>query len=243
VELSYSGNACLEWMISVIFLSVFLGLLLALLILAGGAFVFSSASLNELWEEESWVEPVVYAMLACLAALLLSFVNVRVLGDPVPISLNVTGVFIPLSISLMLIILRKVNLLATFFSVVLVSICAFLLAGVGPDGIGISFPFWLVPSGVAGLCGYYFSSRRNLLEMAALAYAASSIGILIGGDLAHIPAFAASSGNGFVLGAGGIADFVFLAGVVSIAILGTGQIAFAAIRKRQSDVAIGIDSY
>jgi uncharacterized membrane protein len=113
---------------------------------------------------------------------------------------------------------------------------------VGPDGIGISFPFWLIPSGVAGLCGYYFSSGRNLLEMAALAYAASSIGILIGGDLAHIPEFAASSGNGFVLGAGGIADFVFLAGVVSIAILGTGQIAFAAIRKRQSDGAIGIDS-
>jgi uncharacterized membrane protein len=174
----------------------------------------------------------VYALLACLAALLLSFVNIRILDAPVPVSLNVTGVLIPTSVSLLLIILRKVKLFPAILSMLVVSIFAFFMASAGPGGIRTDFPFWLVPSGMAALCGYYFSSGKNPLEMASLSYAAGSIGMLLGGDVAHVPAYAASSSNEIALGAGGISDFVFLAGIVSIAMLWSGRLVYVALKKR-----------
>jgi uncharacterized membrane protein len=218
--------------ISVLFLSVFVFLIVALIVLAGAAFLFSNSSLNELWEEESWIEPVVYALLACLAALLLSFVNIRVLDAPVSVSLNVTGVLIPVSVSLLLVALRRIKLVPAILSVLVVSVFGFFIAGVGPGGIRADFPFWLVPSGVAALCGYYFSSRKDPLEMASISYVAGSMGMLLGGDVAHVLPYAASGSNAIVLGAGGLSDFVFLSGIVSIAMLWSGWMVYAALRRR-----------
>ncbi len=87
-------------------------------------------------------------------------------------------------------------------------------------GAFIQFPVSLIPAGVAAACGYLFTRGTDrdaaIIQGGAIAYVAGSMGMFIGGDLLHLPDLLATGGSSLVLGTGGILDFVFLTGVVSL---------------------------
>lgn len=211
----------------------FLASLFAIVVLIAVSVRFSRSSLNDLWGEESWAEPVEYASLAALAAIIFSFVNLRVVDYPVPISLNVTGVLIPLVMTALIVALRKIRIIDLIISSAIVTFAAFFLAEVGQGSIVLAFPLWLIAFAIVAACGYLVSEKKDLVSTASLAYASGSIGMFVGGDLLNMGPFISAGREGLVLGAAGILDFVFLSGIIAIAMLWGAQ-GFIALRNSAS---------
>jgi uncharacterized membrane protein len=178
-----------------------------------------SNSVTDMWESESLEAPYVYAAGLVLGAIVLSFFSLRIIEDPLVVSINITGFLVPISVAICIVMLRKVTALATLISIVLVAAVAFFVTNVTSGAIVIEFPWWLAPVAVAAICGYSGAKDSDPLNYAALAYVAGSMGVLVGGDLAKIPEFVARGGYYLVLGGGGMLDFVFLLGVFAVAAL------------------------
>lgn len=195
-----------------------------------GIFSMMSTSLMNMVEGEAWNEIIALALVAVLAAVILSIFEFEVLSDPKKISVNFTGVLVPLSLSIVVLILHRAHLGSMMATIGIISVVAFFLTSVESNMVVISFPFWLVPPAIAALFGYYtvrgdvdYHTSAGKMRLASITYATGSLGMLIGGDLFNIPVMLAMEGNNLILGAGGILDFVFLTGVIGIAMAWVGQ--------------------
>jgi uncharacterized membrane protein len=202
-------------------------------------------SLADYTERDDWDEIVFYAILAVLAMVALSFLNLGITDEPISISLNVTGVLIPTGIVIFLMITRRLDYAAALISIGLVAIVGFPLTQVLDGGAYIFFPFWLIPAGIAAGCGFFFTRNKDpetvLIRGGAIAFAAGCLGMFIGGDLLHLPEMLDSGGTVLVMGAGGILDFTFLTGVVALSILWCVQGGVPALKrflnsKNESDI-------
>jgi len=177
------------------------------------------SSIWDFSETESLSTPFAYALLVVIFAAVMSFIDLRINESPVPISLNVAGILIPSTVSLYLIFSRRVRVVGASLSTLAVAVVAYCLAIVTPEGILMDFPFWTLPVTVAVVSGYAAAKDSNPMNMAATAYVAGSVGVLIGGDLMNLGRFVSVGGSSLTLGAGGMLDFVFLTGIFAVAAL------------------------
>jgi len=205
-------------------LVIILAVAIIILVLVLGVLSAFGHTLMDLNDGEELDEVLFYALIAVAGAVVLSFFDLQVANDPLPIRLNITGVIIPMGVFALLLITRRVEPLSAAVSICAVALVAFPLTRVVNDGAMISFPLWLVPAAVAAVCGFLMTtklSRRSGYSGAATAYGAACMGMLIGGDLLHLPDLISQGGNSLIIGAGGLTDFVFLTGVVSVALVWT----------------------
>jgi uncharacterized membrane protein len=189
-------------------------------------------SIVDLWETESIETPIALAIGLVVLAIILSLINIGVVSSPIPISMNVTGLLIPLAFSIYIVLSKKVKAKVALVSILTVSAITFPLASVTMNNISIGVPLWFIPVSVSAILGYFLAREREMMSAASLAYLSASIGMLVGGDLVNIPRFISSGGSSLTLGGNGLMDFVFLAGPFSIALLWGAQGALTVIKKR-----------
>jgi uncharacterized membrane protein len=189
-------------------------------------------SIVDLWETESIETPIALAIGLVVLAIILSFINIGIVSSPIPISMNVTGLLIPLAFSIYIVLSKKVKAKAALVSILTVCAITFPLASVTMSDISIGVPLWFIPVSVSAILGYFLAREREMMSAASLAYLSASIGMLVGGDLVNIPRFISSGGSSLTLGGNGLMDFVFLAGPFSIALLWGAQGALTVIKKR-----------
>jgi len=216
-------------------LVILLSTVIIVLILVAAVMGVFQSSLVDYTDRDDWDEIIFYALLAVIALIALSFLNLGILEEPLSISLNITGVLIPIGIVIFLMATKRLDMAAALISMGVVAIMAFPLTQVVDHGALIQFPYWLIPAGMAAACGLFFTRNGNrdtvMIRGGAIAYAAGCLGMLLGGDLLHFSELLAAGGSSLVLGAGGILDFVFLTGVVALSIVWAVQ-AGAPVVKR-----------
>jgi len=166
--------------------------------------------------DEEWLKLVLMSLTVVAFAIMLSYINVPLIGLPFAISLNLTGVLIPIGITIYVIVRRKVEVKAIAIAVPILALVAFCTTGEQYGSTYIGFPGWLIPVFTAALLGFTLARTKDYWEMATIAFCSASIGMLIGGDLVRVPSLI-SSGGSVALGNQGILDFIFLIGVASTA--------------------------
>jgi uncharacterized membrane protein len=204
-------------------LVIIISAVIIVLILLAAVFGVFQLSLSDYTDREDWDEILFYAILAVLALVALSFLNLGISDGPISVSLNMTGVIIPIGIVVFLMVTKRMDLGAAMISIGLVAVVAFPLTQVYEGAAYIQFPFWLIPAAVGAGCGFFFTRNKDpetiLIRGGAIAYSAGCLGMLLGGDILHLPEILATGGSNLVLGAGGILDFVFLTGVMALSIV------------------------
>ncbi|MBA2847763.1 DUF1614 domain-containing protein [Thermosulfuriphilus ammonigenes] len=127
------------------------------------------------------------------------------------IAVNVGGCLIPVLLSLYLTV--KLGMLGTvFLGTIVVALVVYFLARPVP-GLGIAIPIFIPPI-LAALVGLILSPEHS----AALAYAAGSLGTLLGADIFHlrdIPRLGAPVAS---IGGAGTFDGIFLTGIIAVLI-------------------------
>lgn len=186
----------------------------------------------EFWETESIETPVTMAIGLVFLAIMLSFIDIRIVDSPIPISMNVTGSLIPIVLCTYILVSKRVRLKAAFASIFGVTAITYPFSTIAQEGISIEVALWFIPLFASAILAYIFAGNRDLISSASIAYLSASIGMLIGGDLVNIPRFISSGGSSLTLGGNGLMDFVFLAGPFSIALLWGAQGALMVIKKR-----------
>jgi uncharacterized membrane protein len=195
-------------------------------------------SIADFWENESIETPLLLGLGLVFIAILLSFINIGIIDDPIPLSINITGALIPLAISIYIIASKRVNFIPALASILIVTPVAYFLASITSKAISIDTVLWFLPVAVSGVLGYFWAKDKESLSSASLTYLAASMGMLIGGDLARIPTFISVGGQSLILGGGGLMDFVFLAGPFSIAMLWSVQGIWAFLKKHRVQTLI-----
>jgi len=222
-------------MIAGVPLVILISAVVIVLIMLAAVMGLFQLSLGDYTDREDWDEVIFYALLAVVALIILSFVNLGIPGGSIAISLNFTGVIVPAGIVIFLLATRRLKVHRALVSMGIVALVAYPLTQVNDGGAFIQFPFWLIPAGVAAACGLLFTKNmdgeRAMIRGGAIAYAAGCLGMLMGGDLLHLPELLNAGGSSLVLGARGILDFVFLTGVVAIFIVWTVQAGKPLIRR------------
>ncbi len=91
-------------------------------------------------------------------------------------------------------------------------------------GVGVvaTFPDLLVPPAVA-LVYALVAARKRLVQAGPIAFGTGALGVLVGADLAHLPAILdvasqAPAGTTLVIGGGGALDLVVISGAVGLAL-------------------------
>jgi len=177
------------------------------------------SNLSDLGDSDAWDEILFYAIVAVDGAILLSFFNLGLIDTPVSVNFNVTGSLIPAVIFILVLISRQVKPSLAIVSVLIVTTVGYPLTSLTSGGITISFPLWLIPAGVASVSAVILTTRISRwtgCSPAATAYISGCMGMLLGGDLLHLPDIVSKGVSIFSIGAGGITDFVFLTGVVAV---------------------------
>ena len=128
------------------------------------------------------------------------------------LALNVGGALIPLILSFYFISRNSYPFLKIVFSISLVSIATYMITFVTNEGVVAYFPFYFLPSILAFLLSILLYFRQP--KAAPFSYTISTLGVMIGGDLAHFPEIFSSPFMGSMGGAG-IYDMVYLAGLIS----------------------------
>jgi len=140
------------------------------------------------------------------------------------IGINTGGAIIPIIISLYLIIKRKIPLKHVIIGVLIVTVITFLVTNPVPSkGIISTFPWWLLP-GVSACFAAVFLLKKNFAKGASLAYASSTLGVLIGADVLHLYQLLKLSptkiGTMATIGGAVLFDLVFLSGILSVILYG-----------------------
>jgi len=128
------------------------------------------------------------------------------------LALNVGGALIPLILSFYFISKNSYPFMKIVFSISLVSIATYMVTFVTNEGVVAYFPFYFLPSILAFLLSLLLYFRQP--KAAPFSYTISTLGVMIGGDLAHFPEIFSSPFMGSMGGAG-IYDMVYLAGLIS----------------------------
>ncbi len=129
------------------------------------------------------------------------------------LALNVGGALIPLVLYFYLIARNSHNFLKVLISITIVSLATYMITFVTGEGVVSYFPYYFIPSLLSTLLAllFYFRSPKAL----SFSYIVATLGVVIGGDMAHLPEIFSSPFAGSMGGAG-IYDMVYLAGMISI---------------------------
>lgn len=217
-----------------VFIASFIAAVLIFIVLPSIVALYSSSTLMDLWYEDSWVEAFAYGSLAVVSAIFFSFINLVIDAGPPIISINITGGMAPLIISAFIIALRKVRLLNILMLIPLVALISFLLSHVEHGKVLIEFPYWLITSGIAGIGSFCLAESGDIASAASSAYVSASIGSFLGIDILYLFVLDPLKMNEFIMGAGGFLDYVFLSGVMAVAILCAFSWSLSALMRRNS---------
>lgn len=133
------------------------------------------------------------------------------------LAINIGGALIPLVLSIYLIKKLYMSLTKVIVGIALVSIATFFVTRVTDIGVVSSFPFYLFPSILAFLLSLLlFSSRSE--KAPGYGYAITTFGVIIGGDIFHLPEIFKEPFTGS-LGGAGLYDMVYIAGLLSFCIV------------------------
>jgi len=191
------------------------------LLLLSGAFYFTSVSLDLLDISYS------LGFLLALLVIISSFINIplgkkravrlvetrhlgifpRTVWRSQGVSINIGGALIPLFVAGYF--LSYIPTYPTLISVLIVSFFAFITSSyVEKRGVLVLI---FLPVLFAVSCALFLAPEYAR----ETAFVGGVLGVLIGGDLLHLPQILLKKGGGIVIGGGGIFDAIFLTGIIS----------------------------
>jgi hypothetical protein len=140
------------------------------------------------------------------------------------VGINTGGALIPIILSIYLIAKRKVPLLKVGIGVLIVTLITFFVTTPVPSqGIVSPFPYWLLPGFIACVCSVALL-KKDFLKGASLAYASSTLGVLIGADFLHLFELLSYEptklGTMATIGGAVLFDLIFITGILSVIIYG-----------------------
>ncbi len=133
------------------------------------------------------------------------------------LAINIGGALIPLILSLYLIKRLYMPLSKVIIGIALVSMATFFVTKVTDIGVVSYFPFYLLPSILAFLLSILLFSPHSE-KTPGYGYAIATIGVLVGGDIFHLPEIFRKPFSGSMGGAG-LYDMVYIAGLLSFCII------------------------
>ena len=101
--------------------------------------------------------------------------------------------------------------------IAIVSVASFLITRVTDIGVVASFPYYLIPSALAAMLALALCSHRSKVAT-SYGYAVATFGVLIGGDVFHLPEIFSEPFMGS-LGGAGLYDMVYIAGLLAISLI------------------------
>jgi len=133
------------------------------------------------------------------------------------LAMNIGGAIVPVIVSLHLIWKQRPSIVKTVLGIAIVSAASFMITRVTDLGVVASFPFYLLPSVLAALLALLLCSHRSP-SAPAYAYAVATFGVLIGGDIFHLPEIFSEPFMGS-LGGAGLYDMVYISGLLAISLV------------------------
>ena len=179
-------------------------------------FVFRS-SLLDVTDDETWTEPLFNGLAIVAVLAFLSWFNLRLTPSPALIELNVTGAIVPIIVSIYLLFSIRAGWARYLAVTSVVATMAFLMTEMSLQGIFISIWAWIFIVVVCVSLSLLLSPG-DVRGAMGIAYVSSSMGMLLGGDVLKF-LIAGDFQGPFIIGAWGLMDFVFLSGVISIALI------------------------
>ena len=147
------------------------------------------------------------------------------------IYVDVAGFLIPLSLSIRFLASKRAPTTKTLVGIALLSYVVY--SSSSPSHFGVLVSNVLIIAIVTSLYSLYVS--KNTREMGPIAYTVGSMGVIIGADLANLPAFQDyATSLRFTMGGGGIFDAIFVVALLSV-ILDLGVTLFRAWQREQKE--------
>jgi uncharacterized membrane protein len=134
--------------------------------------------------------------------------SVRQLGRT-EVAINVGGALIPLFISLW-VVTRTAVFVKAAIAIAIVSVAVYQIATIVP-GVGI-----VVPTLIPGVLAAIIASLLDRHRAPAIAFAAGTLGCLIGADIMNLPKIGAMHAPVVSIGGAGTFDGVFVSGLVAV---------------------------
>ena len=126
---------------------------------------------------------------------------------------DVAGFLIPLSLSVRFLASRRAPVIKTLVGIAIVSYTVY--SSSSPGHFGVLVDNILVIAIMTSLYSLYVS--RSARELGPVAYAVGSLGVVIGADLANLPAFRDfATSLRFTMGGGGVLDAIFVVALLSV---------------------------
>jgi len=186
-------------------------------IIALSTVLITRSSLSSSSENEFWIEPLFNGIAIVAALAFFSWFNLQLTATPLVLEMNVTGALLPIIVSSYLLVHVRASWKIYLITTVAITSLAAVLTTITMEGVYISIYSWVLIVAVCALLSY-FLTEGHLKNALAVAYFSATMGMLFGGDvlqLANAPAYYGP----FTVGVGGIIDFVFLTGVMAVAVI------------------------
>jgi uncharacterized RDD family membrane protein YckC len=131
------------------------------------------------------------------------------------LAMNVGGALIPIVLSIHFLKKDEIPLIGVIIGIIAVSIPTFMVTKfVANVGVVSQFPYYLIPPIIASILSLaIFSSDSS--KTPGYSYAIATLGVLIGGDVFHLPEIFQHPFIGSMGGAG-IYDMAFIAGILAL---------------------------
>ncbi len=143
------------------------------------------------------------------------------------LALNIGGGLIPIILSLHFLSKKKISYPKLILGISIISILTYMVTEVREEGVVSYFPYYLLPPIASSLVSLALYFRE--ITSSVYAYTISTLGVLIGGDFAHLSQLFAHPFAGSMGGAG-IYDMIYVASIISF------FISFSFIRKEKGRV-------
>ncbi len=145
------------------------------------------------------------------------------------IYVDVAGFLIPFSLSIRFLTSKRAPAVKTLVGIAIVSYVVYSSSSPGHFGVLVSNV--LIIAIVTSLYSLYVSKTTR--EMGPIAYTAGSMGVIIGADLANLPAFRDYAASlRFTMGGGGVFDAIFVVALLSV-VLDLGVTVLRMQRRKQ----------
>ncbi len=131
------------------------------------------------------------------------------------LALNIGGALIPIILSLYFIKQNYLSPIKMLIGIFLISFSTYMVTTVTEEGVVSYFPFYFLPPILSLLLSLLFFFRSPTASI--YSYSISTLGVIIGGDLSHLPELFEKPFMGSMGGAG-LYDMVYLAGLISFCI-------------------------
>lgn len=179
--------------------------------------LISRSSLLSTSDDDSWTEPIFNGLAIVAALAFFSWFNLRLTGTPLILEMNVTGAIVPILVSSYLVVHVRAGWRSYLVTTMVVAGLASLLTQMTMEGVYIPIISWILIVAVCASLSYVLTNGQ-MRSALAVAYFSATMGMLFGGDVFQLAKSSTYYGP-FIIGVGGMIDFVFLTGVMSVVLI------------------------